>query len=742
MSLTKNVSFRKAGTFMGRTSLKNVRKPTKSGINWLSAPRDCPGLVFRVTEDSIVEAVEVPSRGTMTLLADVKAGAPVVSLASSDDGKLVVVACADGSLRSFDVIPGQGMVRRWTLPNVHSHVVGTLDHSPSGNRSFGAAAAGPIRSMAFARQEPYLLLVDAGTRRLKLFDVSAKEPTDLLATVKNNLTGMIATCAAWYPGVRTNNIPLLVGLSNGKIVVLNFSKNLGQAEVLDTLGLPTASGKKLQFHAVSHLDWYNGSTNAIVAGGSNPNKKSLCTTVAVGYTAVKSTPSKDVHDPVLYMLTVKPRAARSFAVKKWARMGYTVPCRAVPKHGRHVFFTSFVKPSNDRSHYVIVATNCSTEVVLWKGTGGAWRPVRLQQGNAPALKDLYPIGTTLAMLPRDKDDILEYAFLLMGTNGSMTKYQLVNEQDDLYFTTKSSSTTTTTTNQTAEGGGGESGPTQISTKSLGASLRNCNTRFHRVDTTPEASVTEHAGQDEPSSKPSFDTTEENKSIATLDIDDYDDDDDDANKRTILQSLLFLWLLVLLVVLVVVVLATHYDASHMQREWRGTKSLVNRTFWSEAYRDTCRQTSRVVQEVMVPAVVEKPSTLWVSVSATVRSSPHYQSAATGLHTAVGLPLYRVYQRTGESPVGQRLVQWGNQAYQSAFQLLERATADMETRRVADEWWSNNVDAPTLAVASTTTNRGKDRDPAVSEWLSPSIVTDYLGTWSQWSRQRLELILYRS
>ncbi len=97
-------------------------------------------------------------------------------MATSYDGRLIVVACLDGSLRCYNSTPSS-LQHRWTITDAHSHVTQNVSSSPSKSRAHGAGKSGPVRSLSFSPTSYVLLLADAGREQLSMYNAAESQPT-------------------------------------------------------------------------------------------------------------------------------------------------------------------------------------------------------------------------------------------------------------------------------------------------------------------------------------------------------------------------------------------------------------------------------------------------------------------------------------------------------------------------------------------------------------------------------------
>lgn len=217
MSLDETLKFEALPSFQAEGDHPlNATVPSPSGLQWIAVPSDCVGLAFRIESGSTLQLIRVEGETTAVLLS-IRVAVAVVYIAASNDGRLVCLACSDGTLRCYNATQ-ESFSERWILPDAHSHVVLDLNESASNSRDFAASAAGPLRSLQFEPKSYKLLLVDAGRQTLTF--VHGDSTTRPLPNVID--TSYQVTCAAWAPG---NESVFAMGKSDGTIEIFKFSSD-------------------------------------------------------------------------------------------------------------------------------------------------------------------------------------------------------------------------------------------------------------------------------------------------------------------------------------------------------------------------------------------------------------------------------------------------------------------------------------------------------------------------------------
>ena len=115
----------------GETPLASPTRPTVSGLQWLAAPSGVAGLAYRVN-GSTLERLSITESET-TVEASCALKSHVSKIAVSVDGRLVAVACLDGSLQCFDST-SSSLTHRWTIKE-YTNVVSDPSTPPSSDRT-------------------------------------------------------------------------------------------------------------------------------------------------------------------------------------------------------------------------------------------------------------------------------------------------------------------------------------------------------------------------------------------------------------------------------------------------------------------------------------------------------------------------------------------------------------------------------------------------------------------------------
>ena len=408
--------------FRGETPVP-VTRPTLAGLQWLAVPTDCVGLAYRIQGGKTLEAIGFEPDPQVKLSLEISA--PVVNLACSPDGRLVVAACIDGSLQCFNATSKSFQIR-WILENVHSHIVSDVADVVSTCREAAASEAGPIRAMSFTPTGYGLLMVDAGNEKLSIYDAASSAPVDLF----QNDSTTEALCAAWSTETSSNGeYPFAVGVIDGSIQIKSISLQTGHTTDLSSIpSLDEEDEDKIGF-VCTQLDWFN-------------NGRSL----ASGYCRV--TPSEDdedddeddsaEHEATLYVGTMD-----QYRYLNRTELGDVVSFFSVPKHGRHVFFTSFV-PSNNDTPLLLVASNVSNDIGVVASIDDKWQVLDLQEGcNATTPTDdddeyTFPTGIATILLP--EGTLSSQALLVTSTDGSLCAFQVLSQNDADAFRLSQTST--------------------------------------------------------------------------------------------------------------------------------------------------------------------------------------------------------------------------------------------------------------------------------------------------------------
>ena len=381
--------------------------------------------------------------------------AHVVNLTCSPDGRMVALALSSGTLICYDAIAagadGGGnsisLSVRWTQTNACGRtpccVVPSLAHVRYQSAS---VSMGPVHTLSFAKEGYQLCLVDGGTGRLSVYDCAAVAGGAgggaVVGTLGNSddvsSIGRVVS-AAWSP-YETTAHHLAVGYAGGDVAVYSLpSATAGGAaggnngneltKVAELGNLSALAGddddeeeeaKAIDWTA-THLDWLPTTDgNAVdTAGGGG--------TLAVGYCEVVPDPYADDgadddagdddededcdadHRSKLVLVGLQTvggsaggsgssTTSISYQTDDMADLEEVVPYFSVPKYGRHVYYTSFVRPTatgsadnndnDDTTQLLLVGSNVSSDIgvvgrVRENGVGwGEWTVLDLQEGSA------------------------------------------------------------------------------------------------------------------------------------------------------------------------------------------------------------------------------------------------------------------------------------------------------------------------------------------------------------------------
>jgi Ca2+-binding EF-hand superfamily protein len=433
----------------GNRSLTSTERPTLAGLKWLDAPPGVTGLAYRVN-GSLLERLSVTSGdesietdggssssssspGT-TVVCSCPLPADAVNIAASHDGRMVAVACIDGSLRCFDSTHS-ALALRWTIPNAHSHVSHDVNSPVSADRSRAACASGPVLALAFSPTEDYfLLLVDAATG-LAIYDARVKpEPSNVVVA---GAVGDGVSSASWCnagappssPGVtaattqKHGTALLAVGKYDGTVEVFRFTAGSVTSPALllgvSQLGSPCEEDG----FSCTHLNW---SGDALVAG--------LCRVIPPEDNEEADDDDDELddsadHEVCLYVTTIDESSLSS--TTEWMKQGDVVPFFTVPKCGRHVYFTAFLR---SKQSLIAVASNVGESVGAIARDGTTWTLVEFQEGSGattPTNEDdefTYPAGLAVVQLPSTS-----FRLLLAATDGSLSTFAFENENDPNCF---------------------------------------------------------------------------------------------------------------------------------------------------------------------------------------------------------------------------------------------------------------------------------------------------------------------
>ena len=397
----------KGSPLTGESSLASHVRPSASGFKWLASPSSMAGLAYRINGSTILERLEFDDESDIKVSASIAVDNAVVHLAASFDGRLVAAACTDGSLHCFDSTSA-GLKHRWSLPDAHSHIVSDLSSTPSKDRSNAAAKSGPVRSLSFSPDGYELLLVDSGNRGLSIYNAAQSNPTNALQKALST-----TSCATWCPTTRSQSgSHFAVGDITGSIEIYKYYES--NSESVAKFETPNDEAD----FVCTHLDWSND-------------------TLFVGLCKVIPSDEEDdeddeddtaLHEALVYVAAIDPT---NFSVSKWHELGDVVPFFTVPKHGRHVFFTSFLK---SKKQLCAVVANVGSDVVILSHVGSKWEMVELQEGSevtTPTDEDdeyTFPVGVEITQIASGA-----FRLLLACTDGSLSCFSIENKEDPNYF---------------------------------------------------------------------------------------------------------------------------------------------------------------------------------------------------------------------------------------------------------------------------------------------------------------------
>ena len=399
----------------------NVARPTAAGLTWLAVPTACVGLAFRISNGTTLEAIAF---SPLQVKTSVELSAPAVNLACSSDGRLIVVACSDGSLQCYNAT-STSLSLRWSLPNAHSHVVSDISKPVSSSRDFAATRAGPIHSLAFAPTGYAFLMADAGTRRLSIFHANSATPDNI---VDNSMAGLEVLCAAWSSRVPPDNdgeFHYCAGLVDASVHIYSIQLDTGTTKLVSTIA--PLGDQAMDGFVPTHLDWSLENGTSLAIGYCR------CDVYGANDDEEAEDDAAD-HDAALYIGTMNENYEFSNASDE---LEDVVPFFSVPRLGRHVFFSAFCSP------LLFVASNVASEVGVVVLDHGVWQKIDLQEGfgaSCPTDEDdefTFPMGISTVLLPENSSTI--QALLLVSTDGSLSTFSILNQNDEHAFSTAQTS---------------------------------------------------------------------------------------------------------------------------------------------------------------------------------------------------------------------------------------------------------------------------------------------------------------
>jgi hypothetical protein len=414
--------------FEGRTPVADVTRPTLSGLNWLAVPSDCVGVAYRINDKSL-EALSITEEGVkttfMTPLFGQKTG---VNIAASPDGRMVAVCTIDGSISCYDVTDSY-LGLRWVIEGAHSHVVSDVSQTPSTSRDNAAGEAGPIRSFQFSPVGYALLMADDGQEGLTIYHAElTSHPKEI---VKQKLSHIEVASATWSPATLKNGTvsSLAVGAADGTIHMYQY--NVATSDLEEIMELPCPGDPDdLDGWSCTHLDWL-GKGIALAAG--------FCRVIPAEEDDDGDEDDSAEHEASLFVVGMD---ADTLSPQSGTNLGDVVPFFSVPRNGRHVFFTSFVETNADIK-LLLVASNVASEIgIVAKEGDGDWKIIEIPEGSnviMPLSGDEFTFPTGLAVVRvATASGTNRPILLLSSTDGSLSRFDFVHEENASMFTTPGS----------------------------------------------------------------------------------------------------------------------------------------------------------------------------------------------------------------------------------------------------------------------------------------------------------------
>jgi len=422
----------------GSAHLNSPIKPTTGGFKMIDAPNGVSnGLAYRINgcnlERILVTEDEDNTSSTKVVSSCILLGAiGAVHLKASPDGRLVAVACIDGSIQCYDST-ATNISLRWSIPHAHSHVTSNISNSMSADRKHAACGSGPVLALDFSPYNYNLVLVDA-IKGMAIYDARGAEPINLISPASPSQQKLVenVSSASWRVSIPTKEcdgpIPIAVGRLDGSIAILSCNSKLNSIDVLEPISEISCPSEEDGF-VCTHLNW---TSNTLVAG--------LCRVIPP---EDKEAPDEDDeddnadHEACLYLTSIDDSLSQCNA---WMEQGDVVPFFTVPKFGRHVFFTSFL-PSAARSELIAVGTNVGSDIGTIFAQNESndnndtyWQPVEFQEGAAattPTNEDdeyAFPLGISILQLSSSS-----FRLLLAATDGSLSTFKFQHKNDSEYF---------------------------------------------------------------------------------------------------------------------------------------------------------------------------------------------------------------------------------------------------------------------------------------------------------------------
>ncbi|KAG7353438.1 zinc finger domain containing protein [Nitzschia inconspicua] len=413
----------------GSSSLSQTR-PTLAGLQWLDAPwGKSSGLAYRINGANTLESLLVSSSAennddspTVLSVSDsftLSAGA--VRMTSSHDGRMVAVACCDGSLHCIDATDSC-LSLRWSIVDAHSHITpnGDVASPVSTDRANAACASGPVLSLDFSAENYMLILVDA-KKGLTMYDARLVTPTNIVTT---QLAGPLlnVSSATWCKSLDNSKRALLaIGRYDGSIAILKYNAALLTLQAATELGCPSEEDG----FTCTHLNWWS---DTLAVG--------LCRVIPPDDGEGPDEDDEDDnadHEALLYLAAIHEDLALGKRTE-WAEQGDVVPFFTVPKYGRHVFYTCFVKSTSKQLLAVAVNVGTDIGVVAKDSDGGDWSVVEFQEGSSASLPTneddefTYPLGISALQTPSSS-----FRLLLASTDGSLSTLKFNHANDPAYL---------------------------------------------------------------------------------------------------------------------------------------------------------------------------------------------------------------------------------------------------------------------------------------------------------------------
>eukprot|EP00978_Attheya_sp_CCMP212_P046305 scaffold383833_cov44-Attheya_sp.AAC.1 len=423
-------------------------RPTRSGINLLAIPHELSSLAFRGTSTDIQAIVVNRNDSSIQVAASWPVEAPVVFVACSADARLVAVALADGSLCCLDVTHSTSnssssslldLSLRWTVEHAHSHT------NPHAFGAVGnAAAAGPVRSLSFSPGTSYhLLLVDSAKGSLSLYNAAEKTPVDVVLSITAGKKpwdeSQVLSAAAWCPTTNESGSGkiLAVGHADGTVQAVSVDFDQHSIQLLASASRPQSEEDEEEEDGTwscTHLDWFQPEA------------------LAIGYCRVTASDDNDSdedgdsdeddsaeHEACLYIASIH---SETYQVNEWSELGDVAPYFGVPKQGRHVYFTTFLKTQTGENpiELLLVGSNVSSEigVASISREENTWHIIELQEGNGATTPTndedefFFPVGLGESTVDS------KHVFLLASTDGSIATFDLDHRDHPDFFNVQDS----------------------------------------------------------------------------------------------------------------------------------------------------------------------------------------------------------------------------------------------------------------------------------------------------------------